>query len=92
METWKIKILEDSLIDYQSWIEHVSSYPKFSGKVSEVIAEKIKRCLNRMKERYSNLDFTNLTDEEIVNLIISQEDYKDRADNEEIDSIDVCLR
>lgn len=82
LETWQIKILQHDLLDYEEWINHVTNYPKFANNYNEIIQNKINACLERMINEYSHLNFTSLTDEQKVNLISSQQNYKNRTERE----------
>jgi hypothetical protein len=81
LENWQIKILENDLLDYQAWINHVETCGKFPNP-DLITQNKINKCLERMINQNSQLDFTGLTDEEIVNLIILQQNYKNREERE----------
>lgn len=81
LENWQIKNLENTLLDYQAWINHVETYEKFPN-TDLIIQNKLNKCLEKMINENSHLDFTGLTDEEIVNLITSQQDYKNRGERE----------
>jgi hypothetical protein len=81
LENWQIKVLQHQLLDYEEWINHVENYPKFANNYNEIIQNKIDACFEIMKLG-NPLDFTGLTDEQIVNLITSQQDYKNRTERE----------
>lgn len=88
LETWQIRVLQNELEDYQAWIDNVNNCGIFpsekdgSGRltIDEVIQNKINKCFERMIKDYSFE--SGLTQEEKVNLIIAQENYKNRFELE----------
>lgn len=82
LKEYEIKILEWQLEDYQDWFDNVKNCGNFPDP-DAILQNKIKNSFERMKIANSKLDFASKTDEEVVNLIISQEGYKNRVEREE---------
>lgn len=80
LENWQIKALEDHILDYQDWINHVETCGIFA-KPEKIINDQIYFCFNKMVTEYGNID-ESLTNDEKVNIIVSQEGYKNRYERD----------